>query len=264
MENDRTRTLLFGIFVTTARPLTASQICRLAAPLGISSNNVKSHLTRLVAEGALDRSGPVRLATYAPSRSQATLVEGIEARLRTDNPENHEAWDGGWLMLAWNAPRSRTERERIRAALWFDGFRPVSPRKDTYVRPAWPKQWAVSRAQRYEGTCMYGRLLEPIGRPKFDAMYSLEDFEREAKTLARWVSQRRRPTSNAHAFALLLDVGGRLARLIAHDPRLPPVLWGNRAGLTKLIQAYRKFERRVRLMALRFVEQVTEDPPRTG
>src|SRR6185503_14638788 len=98
MKGDSTRTFLFGIFVTAGRPLTAGQVSRLASPLGISSSNAKSHLTRLVAEGALERSGPVRLAKYAPSPSQTDLVEGINARLRAETLEQDlEVWDGGWL-----------------------------------------------------------------------------------------------------------------------------------------------------------------------
>jgi DNA-binding transcriptional regulator PaaX len=255
MKSDRTRTLLFGIFVTAGRPLTASQVSHLAAPLGISATNVKSHLTRLVAEGALDRSGPVRLAKYVPSPSQASIADGINARLGAGALEpNAEAWDGGWLMLALEAPKNRKERESMRISLWFDGFRPVPGANDTYIRPGWPKDWAISRARVYPGACNYGTLLAPLGRPKFDAMYSLDDMDREAKKLARWIQQRKVPPSDARAFAALMDVGGRLARLIAHDPRLPPVLWGGRTGIGELLRAYHDFEGRVKSASQRFIE----------
>lgn len=260
MKGQHTRTLLFGIFVTAGRPLTATQVNRLAAPLGISSTNAKSHLTRLVAEGALERSGAVRYAKYAPSPSQATVVEGIQARLRAETVEpEREAWDGGWLMLALKAPRNRTEREQLRTSLWFDGFRAVAESSDTYLRPAWPKIWAIDRARQYPGTCTYGGLLEPLGWAKLEAMYSLNDLDREANKLAHWIRERKTPLSNARAFALRLDVGGRLARLIAHDPRLPPVLWNNRTGLRELVRAYHEFEERVRPAAQRFVEDSVKD-----
>ena len=39
--------------------LTAAQLIRLAKPLGVSATNVKSHLTRMVADGILEREGPI-------------------------------------------------------------------------------------------------------------------------------------------------------------------------------------------------------------
>ena len=255
MKGHPTRTLLFGIFVTAARPLTAGQVSRLASPLGISSSNAKSHLTRLVAEGALERSGPVRLAKYAPSPSQVNLVDGINARLRAETPEpDLEIWDGGWLMLVLSPPQDRTNRKQMQASLWFDGFRAVSGSSDTYLRPAWPKQWAISRARLYPGTCTYGGLLTPFRQSKVDAMYCLDELDREAKALAQWVRRRKTRGSNAQAFAELLDVGGRVAHLIVHDPRLPPALWNNRTGLRELIRSYQEFERRTSPAAQRFVE----------
>ena len=67
-------------------------------------------------------------------------------------------------------------------------------------------------------------------------------------------TRRKTPSSNAHAFAELLDAGGRVARLIVHDPRLPPVLWNDRTGLRELIRSYQEFERLITPAAQRFVE----------
>src|ERR1700721_4005301 len=82
MVKDSTRTLLFGIFVMSGRRMTAAQVIALARSIGVSATNEKSHLTRMVADGALQRSGPVRRALYWPSRSQAWIVEGILGGLR--------------------------------------------------------------------------------------------------------------------------------------------------------------------------------------
>src|SRR5438045_2667821 len=67
MDGDTTTTTIFGIFVTVRRKLTASQVIRLAKPLNISPTNAKSHLTRMVANGALLRSGLPRQSRYWPS-----------------------------------------------------------------------------------------------------------------------------------------------------------------------------------------------------
>jgi hypothetical protein len=55
-----------------------------------------------------------------------------------------------------------------------------------------------------------------------------------------------------------LDVGGRVARLIAHDPRLPPTIWASRTGLRDLVRAHRRFETCVGSLAQRFLNDVLE------
>lgn len=249
-----TRTLLFGIFVQAGTKLTAPQVVRLARPLGISASNAKSHLSRLVAEGALHRSGPARRARYWVAESQAAVVEGIAARLRP----SAERWKQTWLVLTLALPAHRTQREWLRASLWFDGFRPVAP--GTVVRPAWPERWARERAQHYlgrvPGMCVQGALVGH-GAPEVATLYRLDELDREAWRLARWIRARRAPArSPERAFALRLEVGGKVARFVGHDPRLPPELWGGRTGMREFLRAFQEFEERIAPAAQRFLAEV--------
>ena len=253
MDPSSTRTTLFGIFVLAGRSLTAAQVIALARPLGISATNVKSHLTRMVAEGALERRGPKRAARYGPSPRQTAVVEGIEARLESDSEER---WDGEWIFLALKLPSPRGERDRLRASLWFDGFRPWDG--STFVRPAWPKAWAQARARWYlariPGLAVAGPLLGnfPVSR-----LYDLDTLDREARKLARRIRAKRAPAiSPARAFAARLEIGGLVARLVGHDPRLPQTFWGKRRGMRELSRAFAGFEKRAAPPARRFLETV--------
>jgi DNA-binding transcriptional regulator PaaX len=253
MLRSSTRTTLFGIFVLARRKLTAAQVIALARPLGISATNVKSHLTRMVAEGSLDRTGPKRRSRYGPSPSQAAVVEGIEARLESD-PE--EPWDGEWIFLALRMPAARGQRDRIRASLWFDGFRPWDG--STFVRPAWPKAWAQARARWYlariPGLAVHGPLL---GDVSVSRLYDLDTLDREARKLAQRIRGKRAPAiSPARAFAACLEIGGLVARLVGHDPRLPNSLWGKRTGMRDLSRAFVGFEKRIAKDAQRFLNRV--------
>ena len=251
MRSSSTRTSLFGIFVLARRKLTAAQVITLARTLGISATNVKSHLTRMVAEGLLERTGPKRAARYGPSPGQAAVVKGIEARLKSDS---QKPWDGEWIFLALKMPAARGQRDRIRASLWFDGFRPWDG--STFVRPTWPKAWAQARARWYlariPGLAVHGPLL---GDVSVSRLYDLDTLDREARKLAQRIRAKQVPAiSPARAFAARLKIGGLVARLVGHDPRLPQSLWGKRRGMRDLSRTFAGFEKRIAPAAQRFLD----------
>ena len=254
---ESTRTLIFGIFVLAGRTLTTAQVIALAKPLRIPATNVKSHLTRMVADGALQRSGPVRHAVYWPSRSQSNVIEGINTRL---DETRSERWDRTWLILILQMPTNRGQRETLRASLWFDGFRLFAP--NTFVRPAWPLDWTLRKARQYlstaRGSCMRGEFVGTAGTAQARCIYELDSLNSEALRIAEWIDTRRIPTaaSKSVAFAMRLKVGGLVARLVGHDPRLPAAIWGNRTGLRKLVRAFRKFETRIAPPSQQFLDDV--------
>jgi DNA-binding transcriptional regulator PaaX len=257
------RTLIFGIFVLANRKLTASQVIALAKPLRISATNVKSHLTRMVKEGTLRRSGPARQTLYWPSQSHSKIIESINARLCESRTES---WDRTWLVLMLQMPSNRGQRETLRAALWFDGFRPFVP--NTFVRPAWPENWAQQKTREYlaitRGTSMRGKFTTKIEMSSAIASYNLNPLDREATRLATWINTRRIPShaANAVAFALRLRIGGLVATLVGHDPRLPPAIWATRTGMRELVDAFRKFEKRTAPLSQNFLDEVARTTER--
>jgi DNA-binding transcriptional regulator PaaX len=252
-----TRTLIFGIFVLAGRKLTAPQVIALAEPVGVSASNLKSHLTRMVNEETLRRSGPARRAVYWPSQSHSKIIDGINARL---NESRTVPWDHTWLILMLQMPSNRRQREILRASLWFDGFRPFAP--NTFVRPAWPKNWALQKTREYlaitRGASLRGNFINKIEMSNAIASYDLNVLNREATRLATWINTRQIPSHarNSAAFALRLKVGGLVARLIGHDPRLPPVIWHDRSGMSKLVGAFRNFEKRIAPLSQNFLDEV--------
>jgi hypothetical protein len=140
--------------------------------------------------------------------------------------------------------------------LWFDGFRPVSA--DVFVRPAWPLPWAEQRARYHltgiPGLCLRGDFVGGAGA--ITELYDLDELDAQASRLTNWI---RRRTAGARspraAFAERLEVGGRMARFIGHDPRLPPVLWGKRHGMRCAAAAFHDFERRIAPRAQLFLEE---------
>jgi DNA-binding transcriptional regulator PaaX len=238
--------------VLADRALTAAQLIRLAKPIGLSASNLKSHLTRMVQEGSLARYGPVRQATYSPSDAQNRVITGIKARLAED-PKG--PWDNAWYMLTLHLPTNRAERDRLRASLWFDGFRSVS--FDCFVRPAWPQPWAEYCMHTYVAGGAFSIRGEIVSRPdRMENLYDLRGLDAEARRLAAWLKRQRRPSITPRAaFAARMEAGSRVARLVGHDPRLPPAIWGSRRGMAEAIREHRKFEKLVSGPARRFMKE---------
>ena len=254
MSNDDTRTRLFGLFLA-APALTAPQLVALGAPLGLLASNVKSHLSRLVAEGVVQRRGPRRLAVYSLTAQRRPVVEGINLRLA---PQPDEPWDGTMLMLAVRMPAKREAREALRAALWFDGFRPWG--REVWLRPAWPLPWAAERAQAYvAGGVAVGLQGTLVGTPNvaaIKALYASERLDREASALAAAVEkQSRRVWTPAQAFAARQILAGRVVDVISRDPRVPRALSGGE-GLARLRAAYRRLMAATEEPARAFVQSV--------
>jgi DNA-binding transcriptional regulator PaaX len=250
------RTTIIGILVLADRALSTAQLIRLAEPLGLSPSNLKSHLTRMVCEGSLKRAGPIRQATYSPSAAQEQVITSINARL-TEDPKG--PWDNTWYMLTLRLPANRAERDRLRASLWFDGFRPVS--FDCFVRPAWPQPWAESRIRTYVAGgafCIRGEIISRLRR--MENLYDLRGLDSQARGLAAWLKRQRGASVTPRAaFVARMEAGGHVARLIGHDPRLPPAIWGNRRGMAEVIREHRRFEKLVSNPAQRFIRIPAND-----
>lgn len=248
-----------GILVTAGRELTAAQLIALATPLGMSATNVKSHLSRMVSEGVLQREGPVRQAMYGPSQGQSSVVESIRQRMR---PKAEERWDSTWFMLTVPLPKNRSQRDHLRASLWFDGFRSLD--SNVFVRPAWPLPWAEEQARqnsvRWAGTCLRGGIV--ASPADFARLYDLDGLDSEARRLASRIRNRAvSPMSPSKAFAERMRVGSEAVQLIAHDPRLPTAVWGRRRGMRQLAEAFTEFEERIAKPATYFVEEIISLSP---
>jgi hypothetical protein len=85
-------------------------------------------------------------------------------------------------------------------------------------------------------------------------LYDLRGLDSEAKGLAAWlVRQQIDSVTPRAAFVARMEAGGRVARLVGHDPRLPPAIWGKRLGMAEVMREYRKFERLVSVPAQQFM-----------
>ena len=261
MNSAATRTRIFGVLVLVGQPVSTRELLTLCKPLGLSATNVKSHLTRLVSEGALVRTGPRRAYRYAISPRRQEIVDAVSSRLDTGPSE---PWDGHWLIVALKPPTDRIDRRRLRRALWFEGFRPCGP--DTYLRPAWPHAWAIARAHALvsvASACVIGALVGALHMGQVRKLYRLASMDAQARRLVRRISEIADAVSDVEgAFKARLTVGGLVVGLVSHIPSLPREIWDDLTGVRDLQVAYSRFDARMAGRADAYVDAIVSQRQR--
>jgi len=254
MSAEATRSLIVGAFALTGRDeLTARELIALARPCGVTPTNLKSHLSRMVAEGVLVRRVRSRDSGYRPSERRERVMEAVRERLRLTS----QRWSGEWLLLMPRLPTDRPRRERWVRSLLFDGFRRRG--RDAFVRPLWPTPWAVERAtahvRKSDGLLWRGRPFDDRQLEKVMRLYDLPRLHTRAMRFTeRLTAEAARVSLPAHAWARLLALGGPVIRAISE----PPVLMGAYSGCRDVVSAYLRFEESMRPQAEAFVRSVLE------
>ncbi len=114
-----TRLLVFGM----AHPdgtVEAQELFPVAEACGLSADQVRSCLRRMVAEGLFERDGTGRAARYVPTdaghRAQATFLE--RTRLAYAQDLAGRGWDNHWHLVAFGVPEAqRAARDALRDRL---------------------------------------------------------------------------------------------------------------------------------------------------
>lgn len=93
-------------------------------------------------------------------------------------------------------------------------------------------------------------------------LYDLPGLDAQGRALAARIRRIRssatvRPSAR-RAFAARIRIGSDLVQLIAHDPRLPPEIWGARDGMQELARAYAEFEETFEKQSAAFLDAVLD------
>jgi len=104
------------------RPISVAAIVEACALFGISSNNTRVALARLVADGRLDKVGP---ASYALSEDAEYFNRRVLGWSQIDKLD--KGWNAKWTMVHLQRPPSTRTREYARRAYRFARVAEVNP-----------------------------------------------------------------------------------------------------------------------------------------
>jgi phenylacetic acid degradation operon negative regulatory protein len=214
-----------------------------ATLFGIAEGSVRVALTRLLADGLVERDerGEYRLGAAAePVRRRAAAWRDLSSQLR--------AWSGAWIAV-FDAPApARLAQRRSERALELLGFRPL--RRGLRLRPDnLAGGLARLREQLAELGLAAGALVcelrgldavsEARARSLWDADELVAGYRRHTREIEA-SARRLRSRSPEQAMVESFRVGGAALRTLAKDPLLPePIVpAGERDALIAAMRAY--------------------------
>ncbi len=145
MRSQRLVFTLYGDFLRyRVEEAWTGSLIQLLGPLGLSSQAVRSTLSRMSRKGWLVGRRSGRFSFYAPTAKTVRLLDEGVQRLFAPQPRE---WDGRWHILTYSVPETRRQlRDRLRERLAVRGFGRLG--SSTWISPYEPgpevTEWLAS------------------------------------------------------------------------------------------------------------------------
>jgi phenylacetic acid degradation operon negative regulatory protein len=215
-----------------------------AALFEIAEGSVRVALTRLVAEGLVERDerGQYRLGRAAePVRSHVAAWRDLDAQL--------QPWSGAWIGAIETRPKSRPEQRRSARALDLLGFRPLA--RGLAVRPgnlaggvARVRDELAALGLAPGSTVFELRELDPVSDARARTLWDGDALVAQYRKHRRAIeasTRRLRDRAPERAMVESFRVGGAALRTLARDPLLPEPIVPARER-TLLVLAMRDYD----------------------
>ncbi len=244
------------------RPISASAIIEACALFGISSNNTRVALARLVADGRLEKAGPAAYALGSAAEAFNRHVLGW-----SDLDKLEKGWNAKWMMVHLEHRPTTRAREHARRAYRFARVAEATP--TLAVRP---DNLRVDPYDLRDTLIAFG-----LEGPFFVSRADVDDYVSAQWVMNLWHADSLRAAHNRMAALLeaslarlgqipfekaLVEsfiVGGEAIRSLVLDPILPEIFMPGRER-TLVFDLMRKYDRVGRILWRRFNERFERTP----
>lgn len=256
-----TRSLVLG----SLRPdgtVGAGELYDLAATLGLTTEQVRLAIRRLVDEGALVRTGRGRGARLAATSDGDPLrLEGALLAYAFEQDAGRAPWDGRWHIVSFSIPeKRRAQRDALRRVLRFYGGAPLA---GMYVSPnPWEPHllpWLTSLGVRDAVTTATATDLDAGGvrepRELAERLWPLRELDARYAALlphmrhCRDNVRRYRGDDRVQLLNAAFSAAVPFADVAEDDPQLPPQLlpaaWAGKKARALLAQTLAALEERL-------------------
>jgi phenylacetic acid degradation operon negative regulatory protein len=247
-----TRMMVLGV-ADESGIIHADDLARVAAACGVSPEQVRSCVRRLVAEGLYGRVGSGRKARFEPTAKGLALLVSWSSRTRWawDLDSAEQGWDGTWRLVGFAVPeRERSRRDSFRAALVrmggaaVHGGLYVSPHP--WLEPVRAKAERIGVSDQVTLVTATSLTVGPLTDPRDIAasLWPIEELDRRYSsfvetcspmvTRLRDATRRGRRLSDAERFAGAMSLAVSFTEVFLDDPLLPlellPQPWPGQAA----------------------------------
>ncbi|WKG02978.1 PaaX family transcriptional regulator C-terminal domain-containing protein [Mycolicibacterium sp. HK-90] len=240
-----TRTLVESMLRADAT-VDAGELYEVANTLGMSDQQVRLCIKRLVAEGQFVQDGRGRKAVLrATPEVRSTIEPDLDfVRYMYAQDRGQADWDGRWHVVAFAIGESaRSARDSMRDAVLRLGGAPVqgglyiSPNAwEPYVRAAADRFGVADRVTTLTTTDLdVGGITEP--RALADALWPLDriaDGHRRLLATAQRAARELPGAARATRLSVAIELAAEFTRAVEPDPLLPPALlpqpWAGKAA----------------------------------
>ena len=210
-----------------------SALVRMLAALDISEPAVRTAVSRMVRQGWLIAARTPEGPGYAlTDRARARLDDAARRIYRTTDTE---VWDGHWHLVLLPHVRSRSGRDRVRAAMSFLGYAPLHG--DSWIAPRHAPDLAASlategvQARGFDAVPDSGTAAPDAGDPAralASAVWDLDrlaaDYERWREQACAWVDEAGPDADDEQQFAARSRLVHEWRKFLFTDPALPSQL----------------------------------------
>ncbi|ADG80362.1 Putative transcriptional regulator, PaaX family OS=Tsukamurella paurometabola (strain ATCC 8368 /DSM / CCUG 35730 / CIP 100753 / JCM 10117 / KCTC 9821/ NBRC 16120 / NCIMB 702349 / NCTC 13040) OX=521096 GN=Tpau_3784 PE=4 SV=1 [Tsukamurella paurometabola] len=232
----------------------AGELFDVAALLGMSDQQVRLAIKRLVTEGRFTQSGRGRSAVLSATDSTRATIEPDRdhVRLMYAQDRGRAPWDGVWHLAGFGVPESAREaRTGLRDAILALGGAPV---QGGLYASAHPWEGAIRAVAEELGAGLYlttlsttdldvGDARGPAAAARLWPLNELTDGHRRLAAQARDVLARVGGADHADRLAMTVTLVTEFARAHEADPLLPPELlppdWAGTRARALADQAWR-------------------------
>jgi phenylacetic acid degradation operon negative regulatory protein len=205
-------------------------LVRLLEAVGIQGPAVRTAISRMVAEGALE---PVRLPRGRGYRATGRTIRWLDDVAARVYRQVQRSWDGNWYLALVDPPPDRGERSRLKADLAFIGYAELTPH--TWVSP-FPRSELPEVLQR-AGTSarlVCAEQIEPSPIDAWDVAGLAAAYRAFVDDADRLLGGAGAPMGDRDAFATRFHLVHEWRKFLFTDPGLPdellPADWPGRAA----------------------------------
>ncbi|MFE7116175.1 PaaX family transcriptional regulator C-terminal domain-containing protein [Streptomyces sp. NPDC057654] len=232
--------LLVHALVREDGTVDAGELYAVAGLLGMTDQQVRMRVNRLVAEGVFTRAGRGRravLQAVADAATGAVAPDADHVRHAHRQDQGLAPWDGVWRLFAFAIPEARRPaRDALRESLLHLGAAPVQGGLYVAANPVAPLVEAQARHLGVLGSVAFltstdlrlGDIREP--RRLAAAIWPLEETAARYGHLAASAADcadrlaRDAEPSGMEQLALAVGLAAEFSRAVSPDPLLPPEL----------------------------------------